>query len=263
MLALLAVMWIVRGRSRARVRTLLVMAAATPLILAAVCLGWYNWARFGSVTQTGQIYQLTGFMDLRRHQDQFLSPLYAPQNAHNYLLNPPAGGPDFPYLHVKPVRTEPILGANLLPELYGGQQITGFLYTVPFVALAWLPITKRRGPWARREAGDLPDAHDDGRLWRWTVLGLSAACAATFASLLIYFWSAMRFLADFMPLLMLLSSLGFWMGYEELRSSRTARRLYVVLGSVLAGISIINSTLIAISINHARFAISEWLAGGL
>jgi hypothetical protein len=47
------------------------------------------------------------------------------------------------------------------------------------------------------------------------------------------------------------------MGYVELSSRRAARRLYVVVGTLLAVISILNSSLIAISINNLRLAFQQ------
>lgn len=261
-LVLLAVAWIVRSEERRGAKLLRVIALGAPLAAAVAGMAWYNWARFGSITQTGLIYQLSGSIDLRQHESELISPLYAPQNLYNYLLNPVDMRPIFPFVAARFASRSTILPLAPVPGIYAGQQVTGMLYTAPFILFALVPvIMRRRAAQARSKRRGTVD-HGD-RSWIWIVLGLSLAPLAAFAFLLIYFWSAMRFLGDFMPLLLLFSSLGFWTGYRELSSRRTTRTLYVVLGSLLAAVSIISSTLIAISINDARFTIAEWLARGL
>jgi len=59
---------------------------------------------------------------------------------------------------------------------------------------------------------------------------------------------------------MLRSSLGTWIGRRELALWRTARGPYVLACVLLAAVSIINSTLIAL--DDWKFSISRWLAGG-
>lgn len=65
-----------------------------PIIVVAAGVMWYNWARFGSVTDFGAAYNLTyNNMTMRGH-----SILRALEGAYYYLFNPPLMVSTFPYL---------------------------------------------------------------------------------------------------------------------------------------------------------------------
>lgn len=259
-LALLVTAWILKFNEGSGRKLSQVIALCAPLALGLVCVSWYNWARFGSVTETGWSYQMAGNINMHDHYGELFGPSYMLQNLFNYPLNPVDIRAEFPFLHVLAVTTKPILPFYPLPELYGGQQTTGMLYTVPFIVFAIIAVVNafrtiagKRGT----QAGRL----DHGRqLWNWIVLSLSAASLASFGFLLPFYWCAMRYLEDFLPLLIALSVMGFWQGYQELSHRRGPRRWYAGLGVILAGASIISSTLVALSINDARFAIIRLLS---
>ena len=58
----------------------------------------------------------------------------------------------------------------------------------------------------------------------------------------------MRYVEDFMPALTLLSIIGFWQGYQLLSQDPKRGKTYATLGVILAGVSILAGTLLALSI---------------
>jgi len=63
-----------------------------------------------------------------------------------------------------------------------------------------------------------------------------------------------------MPSLIMLSIIGFWVGFQALSQKPFMMRLYTFSGIVLAGTSILMSTLVALSMNDARFEIVHLLS---
>ena len=110
-----------------------------PLILGFVCLGWYNWARFGSVTETGLYYQLAGW-NIRDHYDELFSPTYIFQNIQNYLFNPIEFTSTFPFVFMTRGSEIPVLPFYTVPEIYNAQPVSGLLCTFP------LDVYKRQIP---------------------------------------------------------------------------------------------------------------------
>ncbi|GIW05652.1 MAG: hypothetical protein KatS3mg060_0457 [Dehalococcoidia bacterium] len=88
LLGLTTIVWLLRRR-----RPLAALGVGVPLATAAMTLGWYNWARFGSLVETGHRYQLAGF-DLAGRYDQFFRPrLPAPERTAVSLLATGAARP--------------------------------------------------------------------------------------------------------------------------------------------------------------------------
>jgi drug/metabolite transporter superfamily protein YnfA len=100
---------------------------------------------------------------------------------------------------------------------------------------------------------------DERRILNWIMLTLSGACLAIFGFLLSFFWAATRYLEDGMPAMIMLSVIGFWQGYQSLRNKPIGTRFYTAIGVVLIAVSILISTLVAISVNDARFEIIRLL----
>jgi hypothetical protein len=106
-----------------------------------------------------------------------------------------------------------------------------------------------------RKAAGIPLHNHELHLLDWTALTLSGAWLAAFGFLLTYYWVAERFLEDVMPSWIMLSVIGFWQGYSYLSHRPPWEKWFAVLGIVLAATSIVASTLVAISVNEARFAL--------
>ncbi len=221
---------------------------AIPLAVAFAALGWYNWIRFGSVFEGGFRYELSGKIALFAFQPYVFSASYVVQNLYNYLLNPFRLRPAFPYFRPIVGPTSSLIASIELARAYGAEQVTGLLYSAPFVLFAVVPaarsINSLRGLAAGREI--------DKPLLR-LVAALAAIALSGFVVLLLYFWVGERFLADFLPALMLLSIIGFWQLGCMLHRSWYGQLLYIFLTMALMGSSIIITTLLAIAMNSDAF----------
>jgi len=227
-----------------------------PIAFGFVCLGWYNWARFGSITESGLFYQLPGAINLQKHYSELINPIYILQNLYNYFLYPFSVRFQFPYIYAEYGNTKAIFSSYHLPVIYSAQAITGLLYTVPFIVFSLIPVERFFNSFIRKKTvTDLSLNSGEQINLNWVTLTLSGACLAVFGFLLSFFWIAMRYLEDVMPLLIMLSIIGFWQGFQALSQKPIGKRLYAVLGVILANASILMSTLVALSVNNARFEI--------
>ncbi len=228
-----------------------IIPLCVPIFTAICALSWYNWARFGSILESGWSYQLAG-PNLQKYRDILFSPGYVVQNLFNYLVNPVRLTPVFPYLQLEYGRTSSLVPFLSLPPLYASQYLVGLIIALPFTifaVVAFMGLIPRlqfsnHGPgWYSERTQPLVTR----------LLFLSAAFLSSFILLLFYFWAAMRFLIDFLPNLILLAIFGYWLGYQLLSSKPALRAWYVAFGINLALHSIVVSSLIAISVNDARF----------
>lgn len=228
-------------------RTVKLIHLGLPLALGITGLGWYNWARFGLITETGLHYQLAG-PDLQAHYTELFSLSYVIQNIYNYIFNPLDILPGFPFVFMLKGSKEAVLPSYAVPEFYNAQPITGLLYIFPFAVFALVPlITIFSHLFTNKSADSL--TRQDQTLPVWLLLTLTGCFSIAFCLLSSYFWVGMRFLGDFMPSLTVLSVLGFWMGYQFLVHKPLPKLLYAIFGFVVTLTSILLSTLLAVSTN--------------
>jgi len=230
-----------------------------PLVLGCALLGWYNLARFGSVTESGLYYQLTSGFNIQKHYGELADPRYVLQNLYNYVFYPFEIGSQFPFIFPRYAYSAPFFSFYTLPDFYSGQWLTGILWTVPFIVFAFIPLTNLLLSIFRKQSAVDSDNGQKNML-NWTVIVLAGVPLLGFVFLLSFFWSAMRYLDDFVPALILLSAIGFWQGYQLLLRKEKNIKLYAAVGIVFAIFSIVNSTLLAISVNDARFPIIDILS---
>ena len=251
-IVLMVAYWFYRARQPLSMISVKLFLLCLPLCIGLASIGWYNWARFGSVSESGLYYQLTAGLYLQKYNKEMIDPIYALQNIYNYLFYPFDLSSQFPFLSPRYTYSTPIFPFYPLPELYNGQWITGLVWTVPFAVFAFFPLTRTiRDLSRKRSPGSQPES--DRAELNWFVLTLGGTFLSAFVFLLIFFWAAMRYLADFTPLLVVLSVIGFWQGYQLLSEKPVLRRFYVTLGLTAACISMVSSTLLAISVNDAQF----------
>ena len=222
--------------------TKLLLPLGLPLAFGFVCLGWYNWARFGSLTETGYYYQLAG-PNLREHYNKLFSLTYIFQNLYNYLFNPIDFTLKFPFVFMLKGSETPIFFFYSLPDVYNAQPIAGLFYTFPFAIFAVVPFFLLD---LRRKA----NINCDQMRLNLITISLGGSALIAFGLLLMFFWSGMRYWGDALPSLMSLSVIGFWQGYQSLSDYKSLiTKLYAVFGALLASASILISTLLAISTN--------------
>lgn len=239
-LGLTTVIWIFRSTSASRFRIGNLVSLGAPMVLGALALGWYNWARFGSVPETGFNYALAG-IDIQNYSSELFSASNSIQNLYNYLLNPPDWMPAFPFVSM--LEGNESLGLSF----YFAEPMTGLLYTFPFAVFAMVPLLLYVLSRFKANAVASPLRTPESSSLAWLVLSLSGSVLASFSLLTIFFWAGMRYAADFLPTLTILSSIGFWQGHRYLETKLPAKSYYSIAGMILGGISIVISTLLALS----------------
>jgi hypothetical protein len=211
-----------RGRKFAAALCLLL-----PLAAGAAAIGWYNHARFGSVFESGESYQIN-------RQDQpdilnsgFVSPRHVLPNLLIYLFMPPMRLHGFPYMMA--VSRQPWLGgAFAVTGRFISDPVVGLAWTQPFLALAVLaPLALRRA----RPGQSSPD-HSPAS---WLAASLSAAAIFALASPLAMNFTAMRYLLDAVPSLSLLAAVGYMAILDRFKSrQRLSRELTAAAWTIVA-----------------------------
>lgn len=246
-LVLMSMYWIYKASHGLTARLLYkLISLGLPLAIGAIGLGWYNWARFGSITETGFLYALAGPY-LQKYSDKLFSPIYILQNLYNYLFVPFSIGPNFPNIQPTLGKLTAIFPFYSLPEIYFTNLITGLLYTVPFVVFGIVPSGQLILKVFEKNSTNKMSQDPDQKLFRWIIICLIGCWLAAFITLLMFFWAATRYMEDFMPALLTLSLIGFWQGYKLLAPRAVMGKVYAIFGIVLAIVSILVSALLAIA----------------
>ena len=243
----MALLYLIKYLRENRLRLALLLACLTlPLLISLLGLGWYNWARFGSPLEFGYRFMLSG-TDLSHVQ--LFSSNYLIPNLYNYLLNHFQVKPSFPYLFAEVGKNISFRTGSAVP--LNSERTTGIVFSAPFMIfsiippLAWL---KRRFLKTAPEALGSPKR---GKIEKLVGMGrtqFDRSCdSLTFSSILVYYYETMRFLADVIPSLTLLSSLGFWQGYCYLRQNPISRYSYIFFSIGTAISSIMISMLLAMT----------------
>jgi hypothetical protein len=252
-MVVMVVFWIVRAyfRSKPSSKPLYSLVfLCLPLALGLAILGWYNWARFNSVFETGFYYELAGPF-LQKYSRVLFSPLYLFPNLFNYLVMRPKIGMTFPFIQSASGYGDIKFSFINLPAIYHEGGITGVLFSTPFAIFAAIPVLS---PLLRRkETEDQVDAVHGTDLFKWVIISLLGSFLFGFAPIVLYFFVETRFVADFISALILLSIAGFWQGYGSLRHKIMISKLYVVLGIILMATSVIISVLLALSAHAEQF----------
>jgi len=212
----------------------------SPVLIGVALLAWYNWARFGSPSETGFTYQLAGTY-IQKHLHEVMSYRYFVQNIYNYFLVPPQIHDQFPFVFSNGGNIQSILPFLDLPDFYNTNPVTGLIYIVPFIFFSALSVVKRK---PLHRTGIQPPETDPHFVWLTRTLVGCILIALVF--LLVFFWAAMRYVMDFMPMLMLLSIIGYCQGYTSAKA-RGWERYMVAAGILIVGLSISVSLLLGIS----------------
>jgi hypothetical protein len=211
-----------------------------PILIGFGLLAWYNHARFGSVSETGFTYQLAG-THIQRHLHEVISYRYVIQNFYNYLLAPIRFSSTFPFLVTNPGSIQPVLPFYELPGFYNAFFITGLIYSFPFMFFTLFLLKNRR-------RASIPERIEDQKSadLTWAVRTLSGSTLSALLFLFVFFWSAMRYIADFFPTLLLISLIGYFRGYIWAKEKGRQRDM-AILGISVAALSVCISTALAIS----------------
>jgi hypothetical protein len=197
------------------------VVVAAPCLIVGGLLAWYNWARFGSITEFGTSYQLLG-EDVRLARANELD--FIPRGLFQYLVSPPRTESAWPWFRLRllsfPIPTEqnyllePIAGVVVgMPAAFAG------LVAYPW---AWAGAIRRQ-PWLTALLV--------------TLVGIGAV---TLVLLTYHFHGAtMRYELDFVPPILFASVLG---GAAAIARWTGTRRSFALVGTglglVLVGWSI-------------------------
>jgi hypothetical protein len=230
-------------------RSRLLTSVLVPVTLSIVALGWYNWARFGSIVEFGYRYQLT-LLQLPKHYEEIFSASYVRPNLANYGLNPFTTTSKFPFIKPQYGRTD--FGVQIaFPRIYFAEALTGLVYTFPFMVLALITLGKNL-PLVRVTSSSATATGARQESLEWLEWVLAGVLGLELLTLLVFFFATERYLADVVPVLTLLAMLGLWHGCRFLERWRRCRSVFSGLAVLLAALTIVTSSLLAVSSYQER-----------
>ncbi len=222
----------------------------TPLAIGGAVLAWYNYARFGSIFEFGLYYQLAYNLQSFYHT-MFLRG-YIPQNLYNYFLNPFSISNSFPFLVPQNGNKTPLFPFYGLPKPYViDGVITGLICASPFIVFAAVPILSLIASRIKRGA----KSSEEG-LFNWINISLIGSFLAAFIPLMMFFYAATRYEADFAPSLTMLAVIGLWEISSWAGNRTNLQKWLPAFGTMIAILSIILNTLIAFASHLTWFGIS-------
>lgn len=243
-----------------------------PLALCAFGLAWYNTARFGSPFETGHRYQLTG-PALPADYRQIASVKYIPPNLYNALVRPlNFSWREFPFVETPFIKESMWPGfISLPPAYYYTEPIAGLLFSTPVVWLALLALLgplRRLWYWLNERPSDPPQAATPPRGWLWFLF--AGAWLLILGGQVVFIASSMRYLAELVPLAVMLAALGLWRGLELLEDCSGWRSTVLFLVGLLCLYTALVGVLGGFANPEARFegnnlalytAIHSWFSG--
>ena len=228
-------------------------ALTVPLAVFAVGLAWFNYARFGSIFETGLRYQLTG--NFMGGEDTLLySPWYAAPNFILALFQAFKVTAHFPFFKAV---SNPHWGGmiRIAQHNYNVEPSSGILYTLPVLYLMVIPavrVIKRFWQWLNEKPAAEPDhAAPQFPRWLWSIL--IGGPAVAFTAMVCFMMMTMRYLADFVPMLLLLTAVLVLYEIERHKASAWRKNSIVVLLLVLGIASIGIGLLINFANTDMRF----------
>lgn len=211
----------------------------TPLALGAILIGWYNWARFDSPLEFGLRYQIT-INNLNKDMPLTFQPDYFPLNFYAYLFQPFEFIPKFPFIKSADIYTLMESFSITPPKLFAAGPVTGILFSMPFLFLAFIPFFSK-------DKAD-HNAEDKLELRNFMLYLLGGSFLISFATILVYFYEQTRFLLDLISQVMLLAIIGYWMMVGNTKSPKTLLRA----ANALIVITIIASILLSFTSEGSR-----------
>jgi hypothetical protein len=229
----LMLVWRVWHQSQTRALPLnwaLIVAYSLPLAATGIALALYNIARFGSPFEFGQRYQLTIYVNVHEIGSQLITTANILPNIYNYLLRPPIVTGSFPFVFAT---WDPTSFPSFVPvpaTYLAIEPIFGVIPSTPFVLFVLPALTVLRRT---------PMITPGQRFERiWLVGGLTAMVVCAFGILQIFVGITLRYLIDFLPLALILASVGLWVSIERTRDHPLAYRALLVTAGILVASSL-------------------------
>ena len=177
-----------------------------PLVIGLAFLGWYNWARFDSVFETGFYYELAGPF-LQKYSHVLFSPLYLLPNLYNYLIMRPKLKYGFP-LCLNRFQDSALSNSHLLACLWFIMKAQSLEYCSVLRLSCLLLFPCYPSCLLGKKSQDQADLENDAYLFKWLIISLAGSFLFGFAPLVLYFFVETRYIIDFIPSLILLSIFG-------------------------------------------------------
>ncbi|GAP06915.1 dolichyl-phosphate-mannose-protein mannosyltransferase [Anaerolinea thermolimosa] len=174
-----------------------------PILLGGGLLLWYNAARFGNLFETGLSYQLS-IPEYPPERSWLFSAKYIVPNSFQYFFREPSFQAVFPFVRFPFIKESSWPWFIRLPDHYLYHEPQGgillvfpLLLVIPvglvYTMVRWVESWRRSGFWqACRSWGLQPD--------KWLVVSLLGVGFLQMSLILFYFFSAMRFQLEYVPI---------------------------------------------------------------
>jgi hypothetical protein len=196
---LVAAILVLRARFDSHRRNALLTAVIAPYAAIGVLIALYNYARFDSIFQFGQTYQLAGF-NSRTYQYGSIS--YLPKGIFYYLFSPGRIVDTYPYLFLRKSTLE--ITALLQNRGYQNEPVAGLFTNMPVAAAGYLVLATGVRSAVRRFPKMLPT------LATLLVPAVGALLLLSYQ----YRGTTMRYELDFAPLIVM-GSLFAWVAWNK------------------------------------------------
>lgn len=230
-ISILFLIWFTKLRENNKLKDLFksraVKALVTPFFICLLVLSVYNYLRFDSFTENGNKYSLTSFLA------KFVAPSSIIPNLRSYLLQAPAINPTFPFIHATYWKPSFHLDEGL-------ERIVGLPFGFPFILLLFAGLLASKD--TTTEATTFP--HFEFKI-------ILAPAIINFILLMSFQYVTMRYIADYMTLLILAACIVWFHLDPKLTHHLKSKRLLRTLAIILATISILNGLAFSITgLNH-------------
>ncbi len=217
--------------------TPILAAIGVPLLMAVSGLSWYNWARFESIFEFGIKYQLTN-VDYNIFQDSF-SSRYIRVNLFNYFVHPLKLLSKFPF----------IARVEYTPS---NDRLAGLIYISPYLFLLFPPLIRMLANLpAAKKSIVIPQPKEPSD--NWLIFTFTGSALISMLTILSFYFVAMRYIEDFMPSLLLLTTILLVREYQRLSQHKLARDFLGGTAITLAIFTISASILLAMPKNGIAF----------
>ncbi|HMD90069.1 MAG TPA: hypothetical protein VKF38_12985 [Anaerolineaceae bacterium] len=215
-----------------------IAALFIPLAICGLALAIYNDARFGNPLETGFAYQLTLYGSL----NHYYSIAYIPSNLFVYLAYPLKTIGSFPFFKSVPIQYHLLPNWASVPSGKEFDQVFfGIFQSLPVIWPLALLVPQTVSGLAKGRAGKtFEDKSDQPQSARRFIAMLLLASLLQFIFLLCYFYSAMRYIPDFLIPLLLGIYLLIWEFDKQIRHNPLLRWLFwlVIIGLCIATVAI-------------------------
>lgn len=173
-----------------------------PILFGGSLLLWYNVARFGNLLETGLSYQL-GIPEYPPERSWLFSWKYIVPNSYQYFLRQPLFQAVFPFVRFPFIKESSWPWFIRLPDHYLYHEPQGglllvfpLLLVIPvglvYIMVEWAGCWRRSGFWQACRSWGLQSE-------RWIVVLLLGAGLLQVSLILFYFFSAIRFQLEYVP----------------------------------------------------------------